>query len=853
MRRALEQPAFSCGYRLETEELVAEMLAEVEGERGALPLLAFAASQLWEKRDRERKLLTREAYERNGRVGGALAQHAEAALEKVGPSRLPVVRELFRNLVTAQGTRASREVSEILSVFPREDERRVADELLRELVTARLLTAYETSVEIIHESLLSAWPRLVRWQTEDAHGAQLRDQLRQAAQLWEDRERPEDLLWTGRSYRELSLWRESYAGRLSVTEEAFARGATGLSEQKHRRRRAALAALVAVVSSVAIVTSLLWRRSEEQTRQAYAASLAVVAREQLDENNTVALAYATKSLELADRPETRRLALEALWRGPTFFAIPRPSMYAVDFSRDGQWLAAGGALWPADGGEPVPLEESGDDTMEIAIGPRGDVVASQMDKERFSLGIWSVPEGKLLRKLRLDGTTLFHFSGDGRRIITATTLFPERPIVETVIHAWPLDGGEPELLARFQRVNVSRLTFAGLDPESTMLAWCDGEVLRVALREKGVLRPRPTASLKHSAPLSWATFDPSGKRLATSDFDGTVRLWSLASDPPSLLNARNAGHGWHELRFDATGELLASSVGSVWDLAVPSEYEPLRLLGKFFGFGVSFDPSGNWIATGDGERAALWPISRDFPQVIRQHEAGVSGLAFAPDGSFLVSSSGDGSVRTWPLPDRPEHPARIWLEKKGPGAMPHTLAMDPGGGRFAVVANNTGEVIVVPFDGSPSRNLASGFTDVVSDVAIDGTGRFVAAGSGMYYKMQAVVRVWDLETGEARILDAGDGKQIGWLVFTSSGDLLVTSGETQRLWNLENQKSRAVPAGLYAERLVLHPDGEQVLLLSEGALRVARLSGEASRPLETHGNSVTRMVFDRTGTAVISW
>ena len=36
-----------------TEDLVDEMLAEVAEERGALPLLAFAASRLWEKRDRQ--------------------------------------------------------------------------------------------------------------------------------------------------------------------------------------------------------------------------------------------------------------------------------------------------------------------------------------------------------------------------------------------------------------------------------------------------------------------------------------------------------------------------------------------------------------------------------------------------------------------------------------------------------------------------------------------------------------------------------------------------------------------------------------------------------------------------------
>ncbi|HEY7698961.1 MAG TPA: serine/threonine-protein kinase, partial [Vicinamibacteria bacterium] len=202
LRRALVQPALACGYRFEDDALVEEMVSEVGRERGVLPLLAFAASRLWDKRDREKGLLTREAYQEIGGVGGALARHAEETLSRIGEERTPLVRELFRNLVTAQGTRASREVEELLSIFPKDDERRAAEEVLRELVSARLLTSYEDSVEIIHESLLSAWPRLVQWRNQDEGGALLRDQLRQAAQVWQDRGRREDLLWTGSSYRE---------------------------------------------------------------------------------------------------------------------------------------------------------------------------------------------------------------------------------------------------------------------------------------------------------------------------------------------------------------------------------------------------------------------------------------------------------------------------------------------------------------------------------------------------------------------------------------------------------------------------------------------------------------------------
>ena len=63
-------------------------------------------------------------------------------------------------------------------------------------------------IEIVHESLLSQWPRLARWRSQDAEGAHLRDELRQASRMWEEHRRSEDFLWTGTAFREFQLWRE---------------------------------------------------------------------------------------------------------------------------------------------------------------------------------------------------------------------------------------------------------------------------------------------------------------------------------------------------------------------------------------------------------------------------------------------------------------------------------------------------------------------------------------------------------------------------------------------------------------------------------------------------------------------
>jgi hypothetical protein len=371
LRRAVVEPARREGYRFESDQLVEEMVEAVAAERGALPLLAFAVSRLWEERDRERKLLTREACGRIEGVAGALAQHAEATLSGLGPEREGIVREIFRNLVTAQGTRAAADRAELLSVFGgRRDE---VGGVLDALVDARLLTEYEADethshrgpstatggdiptgpleeaghrrVEIVHESLLTHWPRLARWQTQDADGAQRRDQLRQAAHLWDERGRPDDLLWGGASYLDFHVWRARYAGGLSALEQEFARAMTALAGRRKRRRRMAVAAVVAALAFGLGVVGVLWARSETARRQvaaealrAEAGRLLALGQAELERHPTAALAYTTISSQ------------------------------RVAFSLDSRWVASSGErtsvrVWPVPDVTRTPLHRRSHDEL----------------------------------------------------------------------------------------------------------------------------------------------------------------------------------------------------------------------------------------------------------------------------------------------------------------------------------------------------------------------------------------------------------------------------------------------------------------------------------------------------------
>jgi hypothetical protein len=216
----------------------------------------------------------------------------------------------------------------VLSVFP---ERSAAEEVLRTLIDARLLTSFEapaiegekrrSRVEIIHESLLSNWPRLVRWQTQDADSALLRDQLRQAAQLWAQRSRSEDLLWTGAAYLEFQAWRQRYSGGLTTTEEAFAHAMTQRATKRRRQRRIVISATFFVLLSILAVISTLWRGADKargeavlEAQRAEASKLLALGQAEAEAYPTAAPAYAIKSLELSDTTDARLFALKITQR-----------------------------------------------------------------------------------------------------------------------------------------------------------------------------------------------------------------------------------------------------------------------------------------------------------------------------------------------------------------------------------------------------------------------------------------------------------------------------------------------------------------------------------------------------------
>ena len=312
----------------------------------------------------------------------------------------------------------------------------------------------------MHESLLTAWPRLVRWRTEDEDGAQLRDQLRQAAHLWEEKGKPDDLLWTGTSYQEYQLWRDRYPGGLSEAEETFGRAmaATGRAPQAPDARMAYADVLVAVVLVAAGLGMLLRRsvrethRAEAEAAQREAAQVLALGRLRLADHPNAALAYAIASLERADNGPARRFAVEALWQGPPALFLMDPiNPPSIRWSPDGRWLALGGnsglALLERGTRERRQLSS----TRDIPVGFTSDarrLVTDASPGAPTILHVWSLPEGRLERTLEhaeetiavLGDDRLLTFALDGRAPGGG------RPVI---VRCLALDGTAQEVLGRW--------------------------------------------------------------------------------------------------------------------------------------------------------------------------------------------------------------------------------------------------------------------------------------------------------------------------------------------------------------------------------------------------------------------
>ncbi|WP_428264163.1 protein kinase domain-containing protein [Haliangium sp.] len=904
--RILVEPARRVGYEFEDERLAEEMVATVVEEPGALALLSFTAAKLWDLRDHSLRRLTRRAYKALGGVGGALAQHAEETLDAMSPRRRELVREAFRQLVTADGTRAVLRRAELGEILGGGD---AAEEVLEDLIHARLVVASEgvggeDRIEVVHEALLRSWPRLVAWQREDAEGARLRDQLRAAARQWDERGRARGMVWRGEALLEYRVWRARYRGSLTETEEAFARASLGEEARGRWIRRVVVIAAFAALSAGLLVVleqrdragALAERVARERDR---AAALAEESKQRLmtlylqqgrqalaGGDATRALPYLAEAYqEGVNTPALRFLlgrATQALAGQLAVLRGHERQVWSVRVSPDGRRVATASAdrsarIWDGETGALLHTLTGFDlDVWRVSFSPDGTrLMTASWDG---SVKLWEVESGALLWEAKHGGRVFAaEFSHDGTMV--ASVGATGEPITLR-------DASDGRVLRELSGYTggVARLVFS---PDDTLLVAASGAPTALVWRVAGGARI-PLASAG-AAPVVTVAISPDGATVASSHLDGVVRLVDLRTGARKEL----LGHDGivYALDFSPDGALVASAgedgSARVWTVA---SGEPVYTFADHGGtvHRVRFTVDSRAIFTvSDDGHARRWSVvDGQIEWTFMGHRGGLQALDLAPSGAVLVTGGADGTVRVWRA-DQQRYALRLPAEGKGFSA----VAFEPGGGRVATI-DLGGRVRVWDRSGQPALSIETGdeFQGVPLRVlwSPDGT-RLLSSGGPK-------ARMWDARSGvhvrdiehDQRVLHAGwtpDGGHIltsgsdnavdlwdansgslqrrftghSWYVVETdvdpSGRRLATAGldDTVRIWELATARVLHTLHGHSNQVLSVHysPDGERLLTTAGDATgRLWSAEGVLLHILEGHTSRVNEGAFVPSGELV---
>ena len=823
LREAIVEPARKAKADIE-EGLVELLLREVAprsrsrvGEAahdaGVLPLLSHALYATWHHGQGRR--LTIAGYRDVGGIDGAVATSASKVYDELAEHQQELARRLFLNLVHISAdtadTRRRVTTAELVAGYGHAQAAEMEDVLDR-FVVQRLITADIDTVEISHEALVTAWPRLRAWLDTDRAGLVIGRRLTEAAATWRRERYDPAALYRGARLAAAQEWAESAGplGDLTPLARDFLDASTQreLAEQDAARRRtrrlrqlvAGLVVLVLLAAAAAGIALASQHAIREQRNIAVSKKVANEATALRATNPALATQLSLAAYRLTPTPEARGSLLST-------FATPyatrltdhTSAVYAAEFSPDGRTLATASLdrvirLWDVtDPHHPAELATLTGHTAGVTsavFSPDGRTLATGSDDRTARL--WDVTDPHHPRAIatltgHTDGVISVAFSPDGRTLATAS--------YDRTARLWdttdPHHPGELATLIGHQE----GLRSVAFSPDGNTLATTGFEkpVRLWDITDRHHSKPLPDLT-GHTEHVLSAAFNPDGRMLATGSFDNTVRLWDTTDPhhPGALATLTGHANGIVAIAFSPDGRTLATgsydTTVRLWDITdprnatAPGASDPATLAGHADTvYSVAFSPDGRILATGGRDNTVrLWNI---HGPVLAGHSGGVNSAAFSPDGRTLATGS-YWTARLWNTAD-PAQPSPL-ATLTGHTNRVTSVAFSPDGRTLATASLDTTVRLWDVTDPSQPRPIATltGHTAGVLTVVFSPDGHTLATGS-----LDTTVRLWDVtDPSQPRPIATltGHNERTNSVAFSPDGHTLATGSadHTARLWSI---------------------------------------------------------------------
>jgi WD40 repeat protein/serine/threonine protein kinase len=374
----------------------------------------------------------------------------------------------------------------------------------------------------------------------------------------------------------------------------------------------------------------------------------------------------------------------------------------------------------------------------------------------------------------------------------------------------------------------------------------------------------------HDTGLNAVAFSPDGSRVITGSMDPAAKVWDSISGKPllALKGGHNAPYAITAVAFSPKGDRIVTgssdNTARVWDA---STGKPLVTLVGHTNLirSVAFSPDGNRVATGCGHAwddvgdctARIWDATNGSLLFnLTGHTGSVHAVTFSPEGNWLLTGSWDGTTRIWDA----SNGQQLRIMNATPSGPILAAAFSPNGEQVITGSQDQTATLWEVATGQPLHTYKGHAASIVS-VAFSPDGRKIATASGDWMpSAEHTAKIWDAQSDQ-EVLTLRGHSQINAIACSPDGQHFVTaeSDGIARVWEASRGKELFPLQGHngVVQSAAFSPDGKKIVTASydKTAKVWDAVSGNLLLTLAGHSDNVMTAVFSSDGQRIVtgSW